>query len=171
MKWLETVLFVQHSRFHTQGWRANGDVSIIVSKSNPESPSVDDIATEKYVSGYACKGNKPTGVMVDRFNDLVNCTDEATGVTGKSLCTKLLMNSIKRDIPAVEASYELSGLPLYRSSHTFQNISLSGFRLLNKNGALDKYLQRKDDDTSSFYYFVCKNGKVPDITGCNIQAS
>ena len=101
-------MLVQHSRFHTQGWRATGDVSLIVSKCNPGSPSVEDIiATEKYVSGYACKGNKPTGVMVDRCTDLVNCTDEATGVTGKSLCTKLLMNSIKRDIPAVEASYEL----------------------------------------------------------------
>ena len=59
---------VQHSRFHTQVWRANGDVSLIVSKSHPESPSVEDIiATEKYVSGYACKGNKPTGAMVDLF--------------------------------------------------------------------------------------------------------
>ena len=66
------------------------------------------------------------------------------------------MNSVKRDLPVVEASYELSGLPLYRSSHTFQNISLSGFRLLNKigdgitltnNNALDKYLQRDEDDT------------------------
>ena len=76
-------MLVQHSRFHTQGWRANGDVSLIVSKTNPESTSVDDIATEKYVSGYACKGNKPTGVMVDLFNDLVNCADEATGATAK----------------------------------------------------------------------------------------
>jgi hypothetical protein len=29
---------VQHSRFHTQGWRANGDVSLIISKSDPEEP-------------------------------------------------------------------------------------------------------------------------------------
>lgn len=46
---------VQHSQFHTQGWRANGDISIIISKSNPENPSVDEIiANERYVSGYAC---------------------------------------------------------------------------------------------------------------------
>jgi hypothetical protein len=38
------------------------------------------------------------------------------------------MGTVKRDIPAVEASYELSSLPLYRSSHTFQNISVSGFQ-------------------------------------------
>ena len=54
------VLF-QHSKFHTQGWRANRDISSILSKSDPSNPSVDDIlATEKYIIGYACKGNEPT---------------------------------------------------------------------------------------------------------------
>lgn len=64
---------------------------------------------------------------------------------------KLLMGTDKRDIPAVEASYELSSLPLYKSSHTFQNISVSGFRqiekesngmAITKNTALDRYIQR-----------------------------
>jgi hypothetical protein len=36
------------------------------------------VATEKYVSGYACKGNQPTGAIVDLFNDMVNCADEYT---------------------------------------------------------------------------------------------
>jgi hypothetical protein len=53
----------------------------------------------------------------------------------KSMCTKLLMNTVKRDIPAVEASYELSRLLLYRSSHNFQNISLSGSRVLRTDGS------------------------------------
>jgi hypothetical protein len=67
---------VQHSRFHTQGWRVNGDVSLIISKSDPENPSVEEIlSVEKYVSGYACKGNQPTGAVVDLFNDLVNLTN------------------------------------------------------------------------------------------------
>jgi hypothetical protein len=106
---------VQHSRFHTQGWRANGDVSLIISKSDPENPSVEEIlSVEKYVSGYACKGNQPTGAVVDLFNDLVNCADESTGATAKSICTKLLMQTVKRDISAVEASFELSRIPLYR---------------------------------------------------------
>ena len=171
---------VQHSRFHTQGWRANGDVSLIISKSDPENPSVEEIlSVEKYVSGYACKGNQPTGAVVDLFNDLVNCADESTGATAKSICTKLLMQTVKRDISAVEASFELSRIPLYRCSHTFQNVCLSGYRLLNfynedkfvtKNTALDRYLQRDEKDMSSFYGFVCKNGKVPVITG-NIQAT
>ena len=127
-------MLVQHSRFHTQGWRANGDVSLILSKSDPENPSVDEIlSVEKYVSGYAVKGNQPTGSVVELFKDIVNsCSEESTtSTTPKSVCTKLLMNTVKRDIPAVEASYELSRLPLYRSSHTFQNISFSGLRVLN----------------------------------------
>jgi hypothetical protein len=41
--------------------RANGDISLILSKSGPENPSVDEIiAVEKYITGYACKGNEPT---------------------------------------------------------------------------------------------------------------
>jgi hypothetical protein len=112
-------MLVPHSRFHTQGWRAKGDISLILSKSPPENPSLNGIiATEKYVSGYACKGNQPTGAIVDLFNDMVNCAGESTGASTKSLCNKLLMGIVKRDIPTVEASYEFSSLPLYRSSHT-----------------------------------------------------
>ena len=93
---------VQHSRFHTQGWRANGDISIILSKSNPDNPSVNEIiASEKYVSGYACKGNEPTGAAQDLFNDMVNSAD-SSDVDAKSLCTMLLMNTVKRDISSVE---------------------------------------------------------------------
>lgn len=142
-------------------------------------PLLKKFFRRKYVSGYACKGNQPTGAVVDLFNDLVNCADESTGATAKSICTKLLMQTVKRDISAVEASFELSRIPLYRCSHTFQNVCLSGCRLLNcnnedkfvtKNTALDRYLQRDEKDMSSFYGFVCKNGKVPVITG-NIQAT
>jgi hypothetical protein len=50
------------------------------------------------------------------MNDLVNCADESTGATAKSICTKLLMQTAKRDISAVEASFELSRIPLYRYS-------------------------------------------------------
>ena len=113
-------LLVQHSKFHTQAWRANGDISLILSKSNPENPSVNEIlATEKYVTGYACKGNQPTGALSDLFNDMVNCSND-TSASAKSLCNRLLMNTVKRDISSVEAAYEISSIPLYRSSHTFQ---------------------------------------------------
>jgi hypothetical protein len=86
------------------------------------------------------------------------------------------MGTVKRDIPAVEASYESSSLPLY----TFQNISVSGFRQIEKesngmaiakNTALDRYIQRSEKDILSFYDFICKNGKVPVLTGCYTQAS
>ena len=121
------------------------------------------------MSGYACKGNRPTGAVVDLFNDLVNSADESTGATAKSICTKLLMQTVKRDISAVDASFELSRIPLYRCSHAFQNVCLSGCRLLNcnnedkfvtQNTALDRYLQRDEQDMSFFYGFVVKTERL-----------
>ena len=98
----------QHSQYHTQGWRANGDISLILSKSSAENPSVEDIiATEKYITGYACKGNEPTGAVVELFNDIANSADECTGASAQRVCTKLLMNTVKRDVSSIEASYEL----------------------------------------------------------------
>ncbi|KAH3863241.1 hypothetical protein DPMN_026221 [Dreissena polymorpha] len=56
----------QHSQYHTQSWRANGDISLILSKCSSDNPSISDIiATEKYVFGYACKGNQTFGEVVD----------------------------------------------------------------------------------------------------------
>ncbi|XP_064619450.1 uncharacterized protein LOC135482899 [Lineus longissimus] len=169
---------VQHSRLHIQAWRANGDLSIIVSESQPENPSINEIiATEKYVSGYACKGNEPTGAVADIFKDMVNSADSAI-TDAKSLCSKLLMKTVKRDVSAMEASYELTSLPLYRCSHQFQSISISGFRTqersvstLTKNTPLDKYLARDKQDNASFYNFMCRGGRVPVINGSNTRAS
>ncbi|XP_033726129.1 uncharacterized protein LOC117315835 [Pecten maximus] len=170
-------MLVQHSQYHTQAWRANGDISIILSKSDPENPSVNDIiATEKYVTGYACKGGESTGAVVDFFNDMINSSSDDS--TTKSLCTKLLMQTTKRDVSAVEASFELSNLPLYRCSHTFQNVSLSGSRVLERTGktltkktSLDKYISRPDNATESWYGYICKSGYVPVISGKNIYCT
>ena len=169
-------MLVQHSRHHTQGWRANGDISIIISKSEPSNPALNEIiATEKYVSGYACKGNQPTGAMADLFSDLVHTADDNT--LAKSVCTKLLMNTVKRDISTAEACYELSALPLYRCSRTFQYLSMTGSRVLErtgktatKNTALDKYLARENDKAISWYSYICSSGKVP-VVGGNVQAT
>ena len=77
----------------------------MLSKSSPENPSVDEImATEKYITGYACKGNEGTGAVVDLFNGMANAADETSGATAKYICTKLLMNTVKRDISGIEAS-------------------------------------------------------------------
>ena len=167
-------MLVQNSRLHAQGWSANRDISILVSKSDPANPSIGEIlATEKYVTGYACKGNQPTGAIADLFQDMVNCVDGSSGATAKSLCSKLLIGTVKRDESLVEASYELSGLPLYRSSHTFQSVSLTGFRALylskpkstvTKNTILDKYLNRGEQDKTSLYSFICRQGTVPVIS-------
>jgi hypothetical protein len=43
------------------------------------------------------RGNEPTGAIADLFNDMVNCSDEHSGSTTKSLGTTLLMDTVKRD--------------------------------------------------------------------------
>ena len=126
-------ILVQHSQYHTHGWRANGDISLILLKAGVDNPSVYEIiATKRYVSGYAFKGSESTGALVHLFNDLANVSDDASGTTAKSLCTKILMHTIKRNISAVEASFELSCMSLLRCSHQFQSVSMSGSRVLEK---------------------------------------
>ena len=57
---------VQHSHYQLQSWRANGDVSLILSNSTPENPSTDDmIAIIDYVCGYACKDSEPWTGLCD----------------------------------------------------------------------------------------------------------
>jgi hypothetical protein len=46
---------VQHSRFHTQGWRVSEDVSLIISKSDPENPSVEEIISVEKSCLSLCK--------------------------------------------------------------------------------------------------------------------
>ncbi len=167
-------MLVQHSRFHAQGWRANGDMSIIVNTSDPQCPSVQDIvAVEKYVSGYACKGNEAIGGSLDLFNDVINATNSLS-TTSQALCTKLIMNSIKRDISSIEAAYDISSRPLYRCTEKFQYVALSGARVITRNGkkqlqckdnVVDKYLQRSPADSVSLYDYVCRNRTVPVVKG------
>ena len=88
-------------------------------------PSITDILpVEKYVTGYACKGNEGTGALADLFKDMASSAEN--DATLSSLCTSLLMKSVKRDVSSIEACHELSMLPLYRCSHQFQSVSLSG---------------------------------------------
>ena len=163
---------VQHSKIHIQAWRANGDISVILSKSNPSCPDITDIIpVQDYVSGYACKGNQGTGALIDIFKDITSSADTDTSSVS-SLCTKLLMQTVKRDVSGVEACHELASLPLYRCSNQFQSVSLSGFRVLERTGStatkstpLDKYLTRDANDKSSFYSFICNKGKVPVVNG------
>lgn len=110
----DNPFLVQHSKYHTQGQRANGDISLILSKNDPENPSLNEtLATEKYIIGYACKGNQQTGAVADLFNDMVNCSTN-TSSSAKSVSTRLsFMNSVKRDISSVEACYKLSSIHLY----------------------------------------------------------
>ena len=126
---------VQHSRYQIQSWRANGDVSLILSNSPPENPSTDDIiAIIDYVCGYACKDSKPTGATADLFKDMVNAVDavDADQVTGKSMCAKMLIKTVgRRDISGPEALFELSGLALWRCSRPLRTCRCQGQGDLN----------------------------------------
>lgn len=136
------------------------------------------MGTEKYITGYACKGNQPTGAIADLFNDIVNCSDNSGNTTALSVCKKVLISTVKRDVSSVEASYEISSLPLNRSSHTFKTVSLSGSRIIEKDGqtitrntALDNYLHRDKKNEMSFYEFICQGGKVPVISSASTTPS
>ena len=173
---------VQHSGYQLQLWRANGDVSLILSNSPPDNPSTDDIiAIIDYVCGYACKDSEPTGATSDLFKDMVNAVDaaDADQVTGKSMCAKMLIKTVgRRDISGPEASFELSGLALWRCSRPFTYLSMSGSRRLERDGEtatrstpLDKYLARPQDEHCSWYHFASKNGNVPVVSGGSTHAT
>ena len=84
---------VQHSHYQVQCWRANCDVSVILFSSPPDNPSTDDnIAIIDCVCSYACKDSEPTGATADLFKDMVN----AVQVTSKSICAKMLINTVGR---------------------------------------------------------------------------
>lgn len=103
----------------------------------------------------------------------MNNSDGSSGKTLKSQCSKLLMNTLKIDISSVDASFELPSIPLFRSSHLFQSVSLTGCRVLQQSGIntitnstiIDKYLSRHKNYHSSLYQFISNNGRVPVING------
>ena len=167
--------FSTHSTIH----KAGVQMVIFQLSFQKVTPKIHEIkACEKYITGYACNGNKGTGALIDLYGDMVHSNDNSNGADGKTICTKLLMEAVKRDISAVEASYRLSGLPLHRCSHKFQSVSLSGSRLLGRSGSqvtkhsiVDKYLDRDKKDDSSLYNFICKAGKKPFIAGNSVQAT
>ena len=151
-------------------------MSLILSNSPSDNPSTDDIiAIIDYVCGSACKDSEPTGATADLFKDMVNAVDatDADQVTGKSMCAKMLIKTVgRRDISGPEASFELSGLALWRCTRSFTYLSMSGSRRLERDGdtatrstPLDKYLARPREEHCSWYHFACKDGKVPVVSG------
>ena len=111
----------------------------------------------------------------DLFKDKVNAVDaaDADQVTGKSMCAKMLIKTVgRRDVSGPEASFELSGLALWRCSCPFAYLSMSGSRRLERDGEtathstlLDKYLARSRDEHCSWYHFASRNGNVHVVSG------
>ena len=156
---------VQHYRYR-----------FVLSSSPPDNPSTDDIiAIIDYVCGYACKDSEPTGATADLLKDMVNAVDvtDADQVTGKSMCAKMLIKTVgRRDISGPEASFELSGLALWRSSRSFTYLSMPGSRRLERDcdtatrsTPLYKCLAQPRDEHCSWYHFASKTDKVPVVSG------
>ena len=172
---------VQHSLYQMQSWRANGNTSLILSNSPPDTDTDDIIAIIHYVCGYACKDSEPTGATADLFKDMVNNVDttDADHISGKSMCAKMLIKTVgRRDISGPEASFKLSGLAHWRCSCPFTYLSMSGSRRLELDGdtatrstPLDKYLARPQDKQCPWYQFACADGKVPVVSGGTTHAT
>ena len=76
----------------------------------------------------------PFPFLDEKICIMVNAVDagDADQVTGKSMCAKMLIKTVgRRDISGPEASFELSGLALWRRSRPFTYLSMSGSRRLD----------------------------------------
>ncbi|CAC5381911.1 PIF1 [Mytilus coruscus] len=78
-------MLVQHSRFHSQDWRANGDISLIVSKSDADNPSVDDnLATENMCVVMHAR------VISGKVPVLTGCNIQASWPLDENYCRTML---------------------------------------------------------------------------------
>ena len=162
---------VQISAPVLESWRANCDISLILSESDPKNPSTRDIIpVSKYLTEYVGKGMEGSGALGDVLASVAADANPETSCA-KNVVNKFLMKTVKRDISSAEASHEIAGIPLYRCNHKFVNFSLSGTRMLQRIGQnvtrptlLDRYVSRKDIDDRTLYQFICSFG-VPVIQG------
>ena len=167
----------QHSVIHTIGWKANGDVSVLLLRSDPDDPDPSEIARVcKYVLCYGCKGVEQPKIQRQLWADAVLGSDERC--EAKAICTKLLNATVaRRMITKAECMVEAGDLPLWGCSEVFTRVSLSGFRRLQTAGdtgtrdtLLDKYRRRPVAiDQVSLYNYVCSLGGVPVFTGAALR--
>ena len=101
------------SATHTAAWRANGDVSVLLLRSDPENPDPAEIARVcKYVLCYGCKGVEQPKIQREIWRDAVLGYDERSDA--KAICTKLLNTTVaRRMITKAECMAEAGNLPLW----------------------------------------------------------
>ena len=163
-------MMTQFSENLVRSWRANCDLSVILSKGDPDNPPMRDIIpVSNYICRYATKGSQSSSALCEDMRSIATNADPESSDARKCI-NKLLMQTAKRDVTSVEASHELSGLPLYHCSEDFVKVSLGG-RLLQRVGdsatrphMIDKYIARPSSDKRSLYEFLCDFG-VPVIQG------
>ena len=153
------------------------DGSFLLLRSGPANPGPSEIGkVSKYVLCYGRKCVEPPKTHRQIWRDAVLGCDERSGP--KVICTKLLnttdaMEMIKKAERIVEAGH----LPLWGCTAKFREVSLHGFRKLQKDGGagthttpLNKYRGRAPEDGNiSLYEYVCRPGEVTVFTGAALR--
>ena len=83
------------------------------------------------------QGQRTHWCNCDLFKDMTNAVDltDANQVSGKSVCAKMVIKTVGRKyISGPEASFQLSGLALWRCSRQFAYVSMTGSRRLERYG-------------------------------------
>ena len=160
---------LQSSVVAAQSWRANQDVSVIMYKSDPNEPDVQEIARmTEYIVSYACKGNATHKEEVQMSKALiqnyVETTDDKNDV---SRMVSQIINKISssRLIPLQEVMVILTGLKLIHCSEVFDDVSLYTTKISSKktpgqtsSNIKNQYIRReqKYEDYSFFEFFHLK---------------
>ena len=145
------------SLVHTIAREANGDVSVLLFRSDTREPRlIREIArVSKYALFYGCAGVGRPKIQRDERGD------------AKEICTKPPnATAARRMVEKAECMVEAGGLPLWGCTEKFRMSPLSGFRKLQKDGEtgthttpIGKYRNRAfEDGHVPLYEYVCRSG-------------
>lgn len=128
-----------HQRLQLQGWRANGDIQVIIHY----------YSCLEYISKYASKGEKMSTVAKDVYTSVLN--DTPNDCNSHNIIKKLMMKAVgQRDMSVQEVPDQLLSIKLVSSSFQVISTSLDGSRritvqsnlLHTEKSLLDLYAKR-----------------------------
>lgn len=121
-------LLNSHNRAMIMAWRANIDIK----------PVLSEQAALSYIAKYASKAESSTATFPDLLASVVE--HMPPGHNAQSACQKLLNKMLgERTYSAQETAHLLLGIPLVRTSVSFQSLNLS------KDGSLRALMDAGDD--------------------------
>ena len=104
----------QHSAAHAMAWKANGDIAIMLLRSDPDNPDPNEVCTVlKYCTAYGTKGADTPGAQKQLFRDVVEAAD--SDCSGRTTVARMLNAAIgRRMIGKPECMVEAAGLDLWK---------------------------------------------------------